>query len=92
MSDGAASSSNVANDFQEKHGDSGQPIDDDVDASVEASPLPPPDGGYGWICVLACFCVNAFTWGVVAVSPHSYLQFSHRKGNLTNNLYAQLTS
>ncbi|KFY03568.1 hypothetical protein V490_00131 [Pseudogymnoascus sp. VKM F-3557] len=29
----------------------------------------PPDGGYGWICVAACFNINCFTWGVVAVRP-----------------------
>lgn len=27
-----------------------------------------PDGGYGWICVAACFTLNAFTWGTVSVS------------------------
>lgn len=27
-----------------------------------------PDGGYGWLCVAACFIFNAFTWGVVQVS------------------------
>lgn len=27
----------------------------------------PPDGGYGWICLAACFSINCFTWGVVAV-------------------------
>lgn len=27
----------------------------------------PPDGGYGWICLAACFTINCFTWGVVAV-------------------------
>jgi len=26
-----------------------------------------PEGGWGWVCVGACFAVNAFTWGVVAV-------------------------
>ena len=29
----------------------------------------PPDGGYGWICLIACFNINCFTWGVVAVRP-----------------------
>ncbi|KAI0411749.1 MFS transporter, MCP family, solute carrier family 16, member 6 [Xylaria grammica] len=28
--------------------------------------LPPPDGGYGWFCVLAQFLINGFTWGVAA--------------------------
>jgi len=27
----------------------------------------PPDGGYGWVCVAACFIINCFTWGVIAV-------------------------
>jgi hypothetical protein len=27
----------------------------------------PPDGGYGWICVAACFSINCFTWGAVSV-------------------------
>ena len=26
-----------------------------------------PDGGYGWICVAACFTINCFTWGTVSV-------------------------
>lgn len=36
---------------------------------------PPPDGGYGWVCVLSCFLINAFSWGVVSVSylPSSLL-------------------
>ncbi|KAJ4982601.1 major facilitator superfamily transporter [Stagonosporopsis vannaccii] len=29
---------------------------------------PPPDGGYGWICVAACFTINCFTWGTVSVN------------------------
>lgn len=29
---------------------------------------PPPDGGYGWVCVIACLLVNMFSWGVVSVS------------------------
>ncbi len=27
----------------------------------------PPDGAYGWLCVLAQFLINAFTWGTVVV-------------------------
>jgi hypothetical protein len=27
-----------------------------------------PDGGYGWVCVAACFTTNCFTWGAVSVS------------------------
>ncbi|CAF9928250.1 hypothetical protein IMSHALPRED_007419 [Imshaugia aleurites] len=25
------------------------------------------DGGYGWVCVAACFIINCFTWGLVSV-------------------------
>lgn len=39
-------------------------------ATTPAVP-PPPDGGYGWVCVLACSLVNGFTWGVVSVSSSS---------------------
>lgn len=35
-------------------------------------PEPPPDGGYGWVCVAACFIINGFTWGVLAVSLIHY--------------------
>lgn len=30
----------------------------------------PPDGGYGWVCVGACFAINCFTWGTVSVNCH----------------------
>ena len=83
MSDGAAL--NVANDSREKHNDAGQPIDV-VIASAEAPPAPPPDGGYGWVCVLACFCVNAFTWGVVAVGPPSHLSLHHKRNPISTAL------
>ena len=29
---------------------------------------PPPDGGYGWVCVACSFIVNACTWGLNSVS------------------------
>ena len=41
---------------------------DDVEIeNLEAEDLP-PDGGYGWVCVAACFTINCFTCGTVSVS------------------------
>ncbi|OTA53969.1 MFS general substrate transporter [Hypoxylon sp. EC38] len=41
--------------------------DRDLVLSASTAEVPaPPDGGYGWICVLAQFLINAFTWGVTA--------------------------
>jgi hypothetical protein len=37
-------------------------------AEIENAPTPPPDGGYGWVCLACCFTINCFTWGIVAVS------------------------
>ena len=28
----------------------------------------PPDGGYGWVCVICVFLINAHTWGFNFVS------------------------
>ena len=31
----------------------------------------PPDGGYGWVCVVCACLINANTWGVNSVSSSS---------------------
>ncbi|KAL9101021.1 MAG: hypothetical protein Q9163_003663 [Psora crenata] len=42
----------------------------EVEENVRPVPISdPPDGGYGWVCVVAQFLINGFTWGVVAISP-----------------------
>ncbi|KAL8962258.1 MAG: hypothetical protein Q9193_001311 [Seirophora villosa] len=39
--------------------------DADVAQPVEKQAVDtPPNGGYGWICVLCCFWINAHTWGI----------------------------
>ncbi|KAJ8129060.1 hypothetical protein O1611_g4569 [Lasiodiplodia mahajangana] len=43
----------------------------------------PPDGGYGWFCVLAQFLINGFTWGVAA-SYSVYLGYY-----LSNDLFSE---
>ncbi|KAH6866002.1 major facilitator superfamily domain-containing protein [Alternaria rosae] len=52
-----------------------QPIDppftsmnefDDMSEHDSTREEAPPDGGYGWICVAACFTINCFTWGTVS--------------------------
>ncbi|KAF2761884.1 MFS general substrate transporter [Pseudovirgaria hyperparasitica] len=42
---------------------------DHTSATVAAAPVvvvddKPPNGGYGWACVAACFWINAHTWGM----------------------------
>lgn len=32
----------------------------------------PPDGGYGWVCVVCVFWINAHTWGINSVSAKPY--------------------
>ena len=34
-----------------------------VNIPIEA----PPDSGYGWVCVVCCFWINAHTWGINSV-------------------------
>jgi hypothetical protein len=28
-----------------------------------------PEGGYGWVCTIACAFINAHSWGMNSVSP-----------------------
>ncbi|KAK9350179.1 major facilitator superfamily domain-containing protein [Lipomyces doorenjongii] len=57
-----------------------------VRAQDDEKETPPPDGGYGWLCVAACFTVNCFSWGIVA----SYgIYLSHY---LSNQVYPEASS
>ncbi|KAK9342043.1 major facilitator superfamily domain-containing protein [Lipomyces starkeyi] len=47
-------------------GDAIASLDLAVGAQDDEKEAPPPDGGYGWLCVAACFTVNCFSWGIVA--------------------------
>lgn len=34
----------------------------------------PPDGGYGWVCVICVFWINAHTWGINSVSENAPIE------------------
>lgn len=37
---------------------------DQPQQNESTAPLPPPDGGYGWVCTACCATINAHTWGM----------------------------
>jgi hypothetical protein len=52
-------------------------INDSQENNTADEDINPLDGGYGWVCVAACFTNNAVTWGAVSVSQYSsYRHFS----------------
>ena len=52
---------------QSKTGQSGHPVDASKSKEKEMKSasvqLEPPDGGYGWVVVMACFCCNMIVEG-----------------------------
>lgn len=67
-------SKHPSTDFSEKTLSENDPADDEpVNTDPEEAPPPrrevepPPDGGYGWVCVLCVFLVDAHTWGISSV-------------------------
>ena len=54
---------NALEDQQDHSGESEKTVilNDEEQSSREATPDIPPDGGYGWVCVVAVACVNAHT-------------------------------
>ena len=49
----------------------------------------PPEGGYGWVCVICVTLINAHTWGVNAVRPlimKSFIIFEPYLSKFTDHL------
>ena len=66
--------------------DLSQPQDVNVPAASHLPPLP-PDGGYGWVVVFACFCCNGIVEGSVGsfgvFLPHFTEAFSSSRAKAT---------
>lgn len=50
-----------------------QRLEYDDSENVASQEDVPPDGGYGWVCTLCVFLINAHTWGVNSVSFRQWL-------------------
>ncbi len=45
-------------------------LEDVEQTAALASVDVPPDGGYGWVCVVCVALINGHTWGVNSVGDH----------------------
>lgn len=44
------------------------PVNDTSPTHADEEMYVPPNGGYGWVCVVCVFLINAHTWGLNFVS------------------------
>ena len=51
---------------------------------------PPPNGGYGWVCVTCVALVNAHTWGINSVRCQFLHAFEISKTGFANSLSFRL--
>lgn len=64
---------------EESHGhmSDGSHVEDNMVNVANIEPVP-PNGGYGWVCAVGLFLINAHTWGVNSVSlpqTHKFLLY-----------------
>ncbi|KAL6718165.1 hypothetical protein ACLMJK_004253 [Lecanora helva] len=52
-------------------------VNGEINVKPDPIPDPPPDGGYGWVCLVAYSSVNAFTWGVTAAGQSYGVYLTH---------------
>ena len=56
-------------------------VDNDAEQVPDDARPVPPDGGFGWIVVLASFCMQALTGGIAYVQGLMYPQFLEAMGS-----------